>query len=95
VHSLKGEGTVFRISLPAASEPPCWELVDCKSACALDKDDCPAFKNKKGHACWEEIAKRLRRKGDPQPPNCRTCAVYRRKLVAPLAEYWKFDEVKV
>ncbi|MFZ1946110.1 MAG: ATP-binding protein [bacterium] len=95
VHSSKGEGTVFRISLPAANEPPCWELVNCAGACGLDKADCPAFKNKKGHACWEEIAKRLRRKGDPQPPNCRNCPVYKRKLVAPLAEYWNFEEVKV
>jgi len=62
VHSIKGEGTVFRISLPTKDEVPCWEMVDCEAVCGFVKEDCPAFKNKKGHSCWEEIAKRLRRK---------------------------------
>ncbi|HVP57071.1 MAG TPA: ATP-binding protein [bacterium] len=95
VHSLKGEGTVFRIALPSANEPPCWEMVDCGSSCGLKKEECPAFKNGKTHTCWEEVAKRLRRKGDPLPPNCRACAVYKRKLIKPLVECWKFDGVTV
>jgi C4-dicarboxylate-specific signal transduction histidine kinase len=95
VHSIRGQGTVFRVSLPAATEMPCWELTNCAQSCGIKKEDCPAFKNKKGHACWEEIAKRLRRKGDPFPPNCHTCQVYRRKSVAPLSEFWKFEGVKV
>ena len=95
VHSIKGLGTAFRITLPAQSEPPCWELVDCAKVCGLQKEDCPAYKNKKGHFCWEEIAKRLRRKGDPLPPNCRNCTVYKRKSVAPLCECWRFEEVEV
>lgn len=93
VHSIQGQGTVFRICLPAVSELPCWELVDCLKVCGLAKEDCPAFKNKKGHSCWEEIAKRLRRRGDPLPPNCRNCSVFRRKSITPLEEWWKFDEV--
>jgi C4-dicarboxylate-specific signal transduction histidine kinase len=95
VHSVTGEGTVFRICLPALDESPCWELVNCTAACGLAKGDCPAFKNKKGHSCWEEIAKRLRRKGDPLPPNCRDCSVFKRKSIGPLHECWTFDEVNV
>jgi hypothetical protein len=93
VHSVQGEGTVFRICLPAADEAPCWEQMDCASSCGLRREDCPAFKNKKGHSCWEEIAKRLRRKGDPMPPDCKNCRVFKRKAIAPLHECWKFDEV--
>jgi signal transduction histidine kinase len=95
VHSAKGEGTVFRIALPAINEPPCWELVDCSTECGLNKEACPAFKNGKAHSCWEEVAKRLRRKGDPLPPNCRACSVYKRKIIKPLHECWKFDGVPV
>jgi two-component system NtrC family sensor kinase len=95
VHSVKGEGTVFRVSLPAISERPCWEMVDCMSVCGFVREECPAFKNKKGHSCWEEIAKRHRRKGDPLPPNCRNCAVYKKKCVRPLQESWTFEEVTV
>ena len=95
VHSIKGDGTVFRISLPTKDEVPCWELVDCMAVCGFEREDCPAFKNKKGHSCWEEIAKRLRRKGDPLPPNCRTCSVYKRKSVPALNECWKFEEATV
>jgi two-component system, NtrC family, sensor kinase len=95
VHSEKGEGTVFRISLPAVNEPPCWELVDCLKGCGINKEACPAFKNGKAHSCWEEVAKRLRRKGDPLPPNCRACEVYKRKALKPLCECWKFDGVPV
>jgi two-component system, NtrC family, sensor kinase len=95
VHSSKGEGTVFRIALPAINEPPCWELVDCSGGCGLNKEECPAFKNGKAHSCWEEVAKRLRRKGDPFPPNCRACSVYKRKVIKPLSECWKFEGVPV
>ncbi len=95
VHSAKGAGTVFRISLPTRNEAPCWELVDCVKVCGFKMEECPTFRNKKGHSCWEEIAKRLRRKGDPLPPNCRNCTVYKRKLIPPLHECWKFDEVTV
>jgi C4-dicarboxylate-specific signal transduction histidine kinase len=95
VHSLRSQGTVFRISFPAVNELSCWELTNCAKSCGVKKEDCPAFKNKKGHACWEEIAKRLRRKGDPFPPNCRSCEVYKSKAVPPLSEVWKFEEVEV
>jgi C4-dicarboxylate-specific signal transduction histidine kinase len=95
VHSSKGEGTVFRISLPASTERPCWETIDCLKVCGFKKEECPAFKNRKGHSCWEEIAKRHRRKGDPLPPNCRNCNVFRRKAMEPLQECWRFDEVSV
>jgi len=95
VHSIRSQGTVFRVSLPAASERPCWELTDCAKTCGTNKEDCPAFKNNKGHVCWEEVAKRLRRKGDPLPPNCHNCQVYKRKSVLPLSEFWRFEEVKV
>ena len=95
VHTVKGEGTVFRISLPVIGAPNCWELVDCFSTCGFHKESCPAFKNKKGHLCWEEIAKRHRRKGDPLPPNCKNCEVYKRKSLKPLAECWSFEEVAV
>jgi C4-dicarboxylate-specific signal transduction histidine kinase len=95
VHSAKGEGTVFRISLPAVNEPPCWQLVDCIAGCGLKKEECPSFKNGKGHACWEEVAKRLRRKGDPLPPNCRACSVYKRKVTRSLSECWRFEEATV
>jgi signal transduction histidine kinase len=92
VHSIKGEGTVFRISLPVLGAPACWELVECRPTCGMDRDQCPAFKNKKGHSCWEEVAKRHRRKGDPLPPNCRNCTVYARKSCRPLAECWNVGE---
>jgi two-component system NtrC family sensor kinase len=93
VYSLKGEGTAFRMSLPVINAPPCWELVDCSTVCGLERAECPAYKNQKGHTCWEEIAKRLRRKGDPLPPNCRNCEVYKRKSLMPLSECWNFREV--
>lgn len=93
VYSLKGEGTAFRISLPVINAPPCWELVDCSTVCGFKKTECQAYKNQKGHSCWEEIAKRLRRKGDPLPPNCRNCDVYKRKSLRPLSECWSFREV--
>jgi signal transduction histidine kinase len=95
VHSARDEGTVFRICLPVMKASPCWELVECKSACGLEKANCPAFKNRKGHSCWEEIAKRLRRKGDPLPPNCKGCSVYKQKSIKPLSECWSFREVTV
>jgi signal transduction histidine kinase len=95
VHSVKDKGTVFRVILPIVDVAPCWELVDCERICGFTKEDCPAFKNKKGHSCWEEIAKRHRRKGDPLPPNCRDCEVYKRKSLRPICEYWSFEEVSV
>jgi signal transduction histidine kinase len=92
VHSIQGKGTVFRVALPKMGARPCWELVDCKNTCGLSKDDCPAYKNNKGHACWEEIAKRLRRKGDPMPPDCKNCSVYKLKSLPPLSETWDLEE---
>lgn len=93
VHSVKDSGTVFRMSLPVLNAPPCWEIVDCSKVCGFEKADCPAYRNQKGHTCWEEIAKRHRRKGDPLPPNCRNCSVYARKSLKPLRECWSFEEV--
>ena len=93
VHSVKESGTVFRMSLPVLNAPPCWQLVDCEKVCGFEKADCPAYRNQKGHTCWEEIAKRHRRKGDPLPPNCRNCSVYARKSLKPLRECWGFEEV--
>jgi two-component system NtrC family sensor kinase len=95
VHSIRDNGTVFRLTLPAIKAKPCWELVDCVTTCGFERDECPAYKNNKGHACWEEIAKRLRRKGDPLPPNCKSCSVYRKKSLSPLSQCWSFEEVKV
>jgi two-component system NtrC family sensor kinase len=95
VHSISGRGTVFRITLPVIGARPCWELVDCIRVCGVEKDSCPAFKNKKGHSCWEEITKRLRRKGDPLPPNCKNCGVYKGKARAPLSECWDFEEALI
>jgi signal transduction histidine kinase len=92
VHSVKDLGTAFRISLPAIGSPPCWELVDCLETCGFEKEDCPAYKNQKGHSCWEEVAKRHRRRGDPLPPDCRNCSVYRRKSLTPLSECCSFEE---
>jgi hypothetical protein len=71
----------------------CWEVVDCENACGLSRSECPAYKNNKGHACWEEIAKRLRRKGDPMPPDCKSCPVYQRKSLEPLSEAWDLEGV--
>jgi signal transduction histidine kinase len=95
VHSVKDKGTVFRVALPVLNAPPCWELVDCNEACGFTKDDCPAFKNQKGHTCWEEMAKRHRRKGDPLRPNCKDCSVYNRKSYTRLAKSWDLKEVTV
>jgi len=95
VHSVKDRGTAFRISLPVSKTPPCWELVNCGETCGFQKENCPAYKNQKGHSCWEEIAKRHRRKGDPLPPNCRNCIVYRRKSLTPLSECCDFEETVV
>lgn len=95
VHSVLGQGSVFRVFLPVIGAPSCWDLVNCKSVCGFEREDCPAFKNRKGHMCWEEIAKRHRRKGDPLPPNCKNCSVYKRKTVVPLSESWSFEEVAV
>lgn len=95
VHSVKDKGTVFRISLPVLNAPPCWELVDCLDVCGFEKDNCPAYKNQKGHTCWQEIAKRHRRKGDPLPPHCKECEVFRRKVLVPLEECWTPEEVRV
>jgi signal transduction histidine kinase len=95
VHSVKERGAAFRISLPVIGSPPCWELVECLETCGFEKENCPAYKNQKGHSCWEEIAKRHRRKGDPLPPNCRNCAVYRRKSLTPLSECCSFEEAQV
>jgi signal transduction histidine kinase len=95
VHSVKDQGTAFRICLPVINTPPCWELVDCLKTCGFERENCPAYKNQKGHACWEEIAKRHRRKGDPLPPNCRTCQVYERKSLPPLPECCDFEEMAV
>jgi two-component system NtrC family sensor kinase len=92
VHSIKDLGTAFRISLPAIGSPPCWELVDCLETCGFEKEDCPAYKNQKGHSCWEEVAKRHRRRGDPLPPDCRNCSVYRRKSLTPLSECCSFEK---
>ncbi len=95
VNSMKDRGTVFRISLPVLNAPRCWELVDCSTVCGFERADCPAYKNQKGHSCWEEIGKRLRRRGDPLPPNCRNCSVYKRKSLRPLSECWSFREVAI
>jgi signal transduction histidine kinase len=95
VHSVKTRGTVFRISLPVLNAPPCWDLVDCLEVCGFEKENCPAYKNLKGHTCWQEIAKRHRRKGDPHPPHCKECKVFSRKLLVPLEECWNPDEVAV
>jgi signal transduction histidine kinase len=95
VYSVKGDGTVFRLSLPVLNAPACWEMTNCRGTCGTDKEDCPAYKTKKGHSCWEEVAKRHRRKGDPLPPNCRNCSVYERKSRRPLAECWDFEEAVV
>ncbi|MGD9401524.1 MAG: ATP-binding protein [bacterium] len=91
VHSSHGKGTVFRVALPKMQALPCWELVDCKNICGIEKTECPAYKNNKGHACWEEIAKRLRRKGDPMPPDCKNCPVYGKKSMKPLNESWNLE----
>jgi C4-dicarboxylate-specific signal transduction histidine kinase len=93
VHSIKDKGAVFRISLPVLRAQPCWELVDCLKVCGFEKENCPAYKNQKGHACWEEIAKRHRRKGDPLPPNCKHCDVFKRKSLTLLSESWDLEEV--
>ena len=95
VHSVKERGTVFRICLPVINAPTCWDLVDCLETCGFEKENCPAYKNQKGHTCWEEIAKRHRRKGDPLPPNCRDCSVYKRKSMTPLAECCDLKETAV
>jgi hypothetical protein len=83
------------VALPVLNAPPCWELVDCNESCGFNKEDCPAFKNQKGHTCWEEMAKRHRRKGDPLPPNCKNCNVYQRKSYTRLAESSDLQEVTV
>ena len=93
VHSAQGKGTVFRVALPKMESKSCWDMVDCMNVCGIEKSDCPAFKNNKGHACWEEIAKRLRRKGDPMPPDCKNCSVYLRKSLEPLSEAWDLEGV--
>ena len=95
VHSAKDVGTAFRITLPVTKAPPCWELVDCLTTCGFERENCPAYKNRKGHACWEEIAKRHRRKGDPLPPNCKDCEVFKRKSVSTLAESCNIKEMVV
>ncbi len=95
VSSTQSKGTVFRVALPKMQSKPCWEMVDCQQACGLSKTDCPAFKNNKGHTCWEEIAKRLRRKGDPMPPDCKNCSVYRKKSLKPLSEAWDLEGATV
>jgi two-component system NtrC family sensor kinase len=95
VHSVKDRGTAFRVSLPVKDTPTCWELVDCLKTCGFEKENCPAYKNQKGHSCWEEIAKRHRRRGDPLPPNCRNCTVYKRKSLAPLSDCCSFEETAV
>jgi signal transduction histidine kinase len=95
VHSMKDRGTVFRITLPVVNTPPCWQLVDCLQTCGFERENCPAYKNRKGHTCWEEIAKRHRRKGDPHPPNCKECEVYLRKSLTPLSECCDFEETSV
>jgi signal transduction histidine kinase len=92
VHSVKDRGTAFRITLPVVGTPYCWELVDCLETCGFERENCPAYKNQKGHACWEEIAKRHRRKGDPLPPNCKECKVYKRKSITPLPECSDLEE---
>jgi signal transduction histidine kinase len=92
VHSVKDRGAVFRISLPVTDSPPCWEIVDCLETCGVEKENCPAYKNQKGHSCWEEVAKRHRRKGDPLPPNCRNCRVYKRKSLTSLSECCSLEE---
>ena len=93
VHSTQGKGTVFRVALPKMNSLACWELSDCEKTCGIVRAECPAFKNNKGHACWEEIAKRLRRKGDPMPPDCKNCEVYKRKSLEPLSESWELEGV--
>jgi signal transduction histidine kinase len=93
VHSAHGQGTVFRVALPKMESLPCWELVNCENSCGISRADCPAYKNNKGHTCWEEIAKRLRRKGDPMPPDCKGCSVYRKKSLKSLSESWKLEGV--
>lgn len=95
VHSTKEEGSVFRISIPILHAPACWEIVDCLKVCGFEKANCPAYKNRKGHSCWEEIAKRHRRKGDPPPPDCRNCVVYKRKSLTPLSACWSFEEAAI
>lgn len=91
VHSLHNKGSVFRVALPKIGATPCWEQVECQNTCGLTKSECPAFKNDRGHACWEEVAKRLRRKGDPMPPDCKSCSVYQRKSLRPLSESWDLE----
>lgn len=91
VHSLHNKGSVFRVALPKIGATPCWEQVECQNTCGLTKAECPAFKNDRGHACWEEVAKRLRRKGDPMPPDCKSCSVYQRKSLRPLSESWDLE----
>jgi hypothetical protein len=93
VHSVKDVGTAFRITLPVTKAPVCWELVDCLTTCGFERENCPAYKNRKGHACWEEIAKRHRRKGDPLPPNCKDCIVFKRKSLPALAECCNLKEM--
>jgi signal transduction histidine kinase len=95
VHTVRNKGTVFRVALPKIQSVPCWEIVECQNTCGLSKEGCPAFKNNKGHSCWEEIAKRLRRKGDPMPPDCKNCVVYRRKALEPLSESWDLEGATV
>jgi signal transduction histidine kinase len=95
VHSANGKGTVFRVALPKMEARPCWDMVDCEITCGITKADCPAFKNNKGHVCWEEIAKRLRRKGDPMPPDCKKCPVYHKKSLEPLSESWDLEGITV
>ncbi len=91
VHSLHSKGSVFRVALPKIGATPCWEQVECQNTCGLTKSECPAFKNDRGHACWEEVAKRLRRKGDPMPPDCKSCSVYQRKSLRPISESWDLE----
>jgi C4-dicarboxylate-specific signal transduction histidine kinase len=95
VHSVKDKGTLFRVSLPVLNAPRCWELVNCLEVCGVEKEDCSAYKNQKGHTCWQEMAKRHRRKGDPHPPHCKECKVFKRKVLVPLEECWNPDEVAV
>lgn len=80
-----GGGTTFRIILPSVKARPCWEEVGCE-ACLKDMktEDCPVFKGRQGHRCWEILGSRERRESQMPVPNCQKCPLYqrRRKLMA-------------